>query len=83
MAEYSDKYGRVRQNLIDAGCDQQTTDSCMACFDEGNMAKMLPALAKHRRALLEALHREQKHIDCLDYLVYTIEKKEKKGEQPT
>lgn len=73
---------RIRQNLLDAGCDQQTTDSCMACLNEGNMAKMLPVLAKHRRALLEALHQEQKQIDCLDYLVYTIEKNEKKGEQP-
>lgn len=72
---------RIRQNLLDAGCDQQTTDSCMACFQEGNMAKMLPALAKHRRVLLEALHQEQKRIDCLDYLVYTIERNEKKGER--
>ena len=74
--------GHIRQNLLDAGCDQQTTDSCMACFSEGNMAKMLPALAKHRRALLEELHKEQKRIDCLDYLVYTIERNEKKGERP-
>lgn len=73
---------RIRQNLLDAGCDPQTTDSCMACFQEGNMAKMLPALAKHRRALLEALHQEQKRIDCLDYLVYTIERNDKKGERP-
>lgn len=78
MADYNDKYGRVRQNLIDAGCDQQTTDSCMACFDEGDMAKMLPALARHRRALLDELHKEQKRIDCLDYLVYSIQKQQKK-----
>ncbi len=41
---------------------------------------MLPQLAKHRRVLLDALHREQKRIDCLDYLVYTIEKNEKQKE---
>lgn len=82
MPEFHDDSGRIRQNLLDAGCDQQTTDSCMACFCEGNMAKMLPVLEKHRRALLEELHKEQKRIDCLDYLVYTIEKNEKKGEQP-
>lgn len=81
MAEYSDKYGRVRQNLIDAGCDGKTTESCMACFDQGDMTKMLPLLARHRRGLLDELHKEQKCIDCLDYLVYAIQKeeKEKKG----
>ena len=78
MAEISDKYGSVRQNLIDAGCDDQMTESCMACFNEGNMAKMLPALAAHRQALLDELHREQKRIDCLDYLVYTIQRDEKR-----
>ncbi len=77
MAEISDKYGSVRQNLIDAGCDDQTTESCMACFNEGDMAKMLPALATHRQALLDELHKEQKRIDCLDYLVYTIQRDEK------
>ncbi len=78
MAEISDKYGSVLQNLIDAGCDDQTTESCMACFNEGDMAKMLPALAAHRQTLLEKLHREQKRIDCLDYLVYTIQRDEKR-----
>ena len=77
MADYNDKYGRVRQNLIDAGCDKSTTESCIACFDQGEMARMLPALAKHRKALLDELHREQKRIDCLDYLVYSIQKEEK------
>jgi len=73
MAEINDEYGMVRQNLIDAGCDPQTMASCLGCFDEGNLAKMLPALAKHRQALLDKLHREQKRIDCLDYLIYTIQ----------
>lgn len=74
MPEFRDDFSRIRQNLLDAGCDQQTTDSCMACYNEGNMAKMLPTLAEHRRALLEELHKEQKRIDCLDYLVYTIQR---------
>ncbi len=77
MAEINDKYGSVRQNLIDAGCDDQTTESCMACFNAGNMAKMLPALTMHRQTLLDELHKEQKRIDCLDYLVYTIQRDEK------
>ena len=83
MPEYHDDSGRIRQNLLDAGCDQETVLSCMEDLTAGAPGKMLPKLAEHRRALLEALHREQKRIDCLDYLVYTIEKIEKKGERPT
>lgn len=54
-------------------------ESCMDDFTAGAPGKMLPKLAKHRRTLLETLHREQKQIDCLDYLVYAIEKKERDG----
>lgn len=77
MAEINDRYGSIRQNLMDAGCDSKTMESCMACFDEGSMAKMLSTLAKHRQALLNELHKEQKRIDCLDYLVYTIQQNRK------
>lgn len=82
MPEIHDVRGRVRQNLIDAGCDKQTTEDCLACFEEGNEKKLLLELAKHRRSLLEALHKEQKHIDCLDYLVYTIQRDEKLKRNP-
>lgn len=80
MPEMNDDRSLIRQNLLDAGCDRKTTESCMACFTAGAPAKMLPQLVKHRRVLLDALHREQKRIDCLDYLVYTIEKNEKQKE---
>ena len=34
----------------------------------------LRLLNQHRRLLLDAMHREQKRIDCLDYLLYQIRK---------
>ena len=74
MPEINDSQGYIRQNLLDAGCDRKTTESCMACFKEGNEKKLRLELARH------ALHREQKRIDCLDYLVYTIEKNKKQKE---
>lgn len=80
MPEAHDVSECIRQNLLDAGCDKQTVDSCMDDFTAGAPGKMLRRLAKHRRALLDALHREQKHIDCLDYLVYTIEKNKREKE---
>lgn len=80
MPEIRNGSEHIRQNLIDAGCDPQMIESCMDDFTAGAPGKMLPKLAKHRRTLLETLHREQKQIDCLDYLVYAIEKKEREKE---
>ena len=36
-------------------------------------------LSQHRLSLLEALHQDQYKIDCLDYLVYAMEKEEKES----
>ena len=41
---------------------------------EGYIDDGMKLLAAHRRLLLEELHREQKQIDCLDYLVYKMKK---------
>lgn len=34
MAEANDVYGSICENLIDAGCDTQTTKRCMALVKE-------------------------------------------------
>ncbi|MDE6727359.1 MAG: hypothetical protein K2J80_05400 [Oscillospiraceae bacterium] len=59
------------QNLIDAGCGQDLTAEFMADFRKENILK-LPAA--HRRSPPDNIHREQKRIDCLDYLVYKMTK---------
>lgn len=65
---------KIHQNLIDAGCDRQATDMCMAFIKEGQILDMMPILRKHRNALLDSVHKGQKQIDCLDYLLYKIKK---------
>ncbi len=34
--------------------------------------ELLKRLEEHRTGLLHKVHEEEKHIDCLDYLVYQI-----------
>ena len=41
----------------------------------GQDAAMLKQLSRHRAALLDSLHANQKQIDCLDFLVYQMGKK--------
>lgn len=64
----------IVQNLIDAGCGQEFIAEFMEDFRKKNISKDLKLLAAHRRSLLDDLHKEQKRIDCLDYLVYKMTK---------
>lgn len=74
MAEATDTLGIIYQNLKDAGCDEQTTQKCMSFVKNGNIEGMLPILKKYRSALLGTVRCGQKQIDCLDYLIYKIQK---------
>ncbi|MCH1939260.1 hypothetical protein [Holdemania massiliensis] len=74
MAEAMDTMGLIYQNLKDAGCNEETTEKCMLLAEKGEVKRMLPLLLHHRMTLLENIHFRQKQIDCLDYLVYKIQK---------
>ena len=78
MAETKDIYGGIYQNLIDAGCDQQMTELCMTFVKEGQFSDIVPVLTRHRKDLLDSVHKGQKQIDCLDYLLYKIKSPAKK-----
>ena len=67
----------IIQNLKDAGCDSDTIEKFMADLQKGKEANGLKRLAAHRKNLLDSLHREQKCIDCLDYLIYQMKEAEK------
>ncbi|MDO4280071.1 MAG: hypothetical protein Q4C56_00420 [Peptococcaceae bacterium] len=60
------------QNLRDADCSQQTIDDFLA-FD-GNTKAQLKLLANHRQQLLDLIHKQERCITCLDYLVCQMNK---------
>ena len=62
------------QNLKDAGCDRETVEHFMELEETGDTQEQLKLLAVHRKRLLDRVHREEKRINCLDYLVYQIQK---------
>ncbi|MDE6259829.1 MAG: hypothetical protein K2M42_03040 [Oscillospiraceae bacterium] len=78
MPEASDAQAILRENLKDAGCDQETICRCEVLARGEKKAELMRALSLHRRALLDAVHENQRRIDCLDYLIYQIEKQGKK-----
>lgn len=62
----------IIQNLKDAGCDTETIENFMSDLQKGDEKSSLKRLNIHRKKLLDSLHKEQKCIDCLDYLVYQM-----------
>lgn len=74
MAEVNDIYGSIYQNLIDSGCDAQTTERCMFYMKEGKISDILPILKQYKATLLASVHTGQKQIDCLDFLIYKLKK---------
>lgn len=71
LIEYGSREA-VIQNLEDAGCASDIIERCIACMEQGERNELLRRLEEHRIDLLNKVHEEQKHIDCLDYLVYQI-----------
>lgn len=64
----------IVQNLIDTGCGDEFITEFMEDLRRKNISKDLKLLQSHRQRLLDDLHREQKRIDCLDYLVFKMTK---------
>ena len=78
MPEASDKQAILRENLKDAGCDPDMIRRCEALAQSEKQGELMRVLSQHRRALLDAVHENERRIDCLDYLVYQLEKQSKK-----
>lgn len=82
MPNAADIDGILLQNLADAGCSPETVCQCMALAQKRDQAELMRVLSLHRRTLLDTLHQSEKRIDCLDYLIYMLEK-QTKSQQPS
>ena len=68
----------VLQNLKDAGCTDEMVEKFMDLQANEDEEQQIRLLSSHRKQMLEELHREEKRIDCLDYLIYQMQNKNKK-----
>ena len=69
----------IIQNLKDAGCTDELIEEFRTLEEHAEEERQLQLLSGHRKHLLEELHKEEKRIDCLDYLIYQIEHRKQKG----
>lgn len=61
-------------NLQDAGCDEDTIVKFFQLQKENKQQEQYRLLTNYRTTLLDAIHRQQRRIDCLDYLLYMMDK---------
>lgn len=62
------------QNLKDAGCSTDEISTICRLYDAGQVQEAVRVLRRHRCGLMDNLHESQNRVDCLDYLVYQMEK---------
>ncbi|MEY8332078.1 hypothetical protein AALB53_03005 [Lachnospiraceae bacterium 47-T17] len=62
------------QNLKDAGCSARTIEKVCRLYGSGQVRDAIKALRKHRCGLMDSLHKSQERVDCLDFLVWQMEK---------
>ena len=60
-------------NLRDAGCGARTVERFLALEVAGAREEQF-LLSSRRRRILERIHRAERLIDCLDYLVHQMRK---------
>ena len=83
MTEPDGKTVLLLRNLKDAGCDTAMTEQFLAYEREKKTQAQRRLLLRQRDSLLRAVHENQEPIDCLDFLLYSVEGKIKtaKGEK--
>lgn len=68
----------VEQNLKDAGCPDAFIRLFLDRYATSTPDEQMQMLLEQRKKLLERLHDSQKHLDCMDYLCYHIQKEKPK-----
>lgn len=76
MANATDKQAVFEQALSDAGFGDARKAECCECYEEGDWNTLSKLLQSQKNALLDKVHEGQKQIDCIDYLTYSLKRKQ-------
>lgn len=68
---------QIETILIDAGCNTEFINKFQTMQKDSTLKEQITMLNLQRTKLLDNLHKYQKQIDCLDYLVYQLKKSQK------
>ena len=71
-----DRIFRIRRNLLDAGCSASQIVQFLELEEQRKRQEQYQMLSRQRALLLKELHQDQFRIDCLDYMVFTMQKED-------
>ena len=73
-----DREADLIQSLKDSGCDDETVNRINSLYQAGYIDDAIRGLRSFRGGLMDQLHKSQAKVDCLDFLVYRMQKEVKK-----
>ena len=65
------------QSLSDAGCDAAACTTIGSLFGAGNTREVLRRMRLQRCELVDEMHKSQRKVDRMDYLLHAQEKRTK------
>lgn len=68
---------KLLENLKDAGFGEAEVKEFMDLYNNSTLDNQCECLQKKRNKLLKKVHKNERYIDCLDYLKYSLEKGER------
>lgn len=68
---------QLMQGLLDAGCDATACAAIGSLFEAGYTSEVLRRMRLQRCELVDEMHRSQRKVDRMDYLIHTQEKRMK------
>lgn len=71
-----DRIFKIRRNLSDAGCSASQVDQFLELEAQRKRREQYQMLSRQRALLLKELHQDQYKIDCLDYMVFAMQKED-------
>lgn len=74
MDDFKIDEDRFIKNLQDVGIDKETLKIALKYYKEKNKIKELQLLTKERYILLEKIHDLENQMNCLDYLIFELNK---------
>ena len=68
---------QLMQGLSDAGCDAAACAAIGSLFEAGNTREVLRRMRLQRCELVDEMHKSQRKVDRMDYLIHAQEKRMK------
>lgn len=69
---------RLEEYLNDIGCPPKVKTEILEYAENRDIQNIIRSLRRHRQVALDTIHKEEKQISCLDYLVFQLEKELRK-----